>query len=80
MEIHADPITINCRKVLAGLQLMGAPYKLVHVDYFKGAQKEMPYIGLNPNASVRLKWGSRRVLRRIGEGGRAGCVALMICA
>ncbi len=52
MEIHADPITVNCRKVLAGLQLMGAPYKLVHVDYFKGAQKEMPYIGLNPNASV----------------------------
>lgn len=52
IEIHADPITINCRKVLAGLQLIGAPYKLVHVDYFKGAQKEMPYIGLNPNASV----------------------------
>lgn len=52
LELHADPITINCRKVLAGLQLMDAPYKLVHVDYFKGAQKEMPYIGLNPNASV----------------------------
>jgi glutathione S-transferase len=52
MEIHADPITVNCRKVLAGLQLIGAPYKLSHVDYFKGAQKEMPYIGLNPNASV----------------------------
>ena len=52
MEIHADPITVNCRKVLAGLQLIGAPYKLMHVDYFKGAQKEMPYVGLNPNASV----------------------------
>ena len=52
LELHADPITINCRKVLAGLQLMDAPYKLVHVDYFKGAQKEMPHIGLNPNASV----------------------------
>ena len=52
LEIHADPITINCRKVLAGLQLMDAPYKLVHVDYFKGAQKEMPFIGLNPNASI----------------------------
>ena len=52
MEIYADPITINCRKVLAGLALMGAPYTLKHVDYFKGAQKEMPYIGINPNASV----------------------------
>ena len=52
MEIYADPITINCRKVLAGMALMGAPYTLQHVDYFKGAQKEMPYIGINPNASI----------------------------
>ncbi len=52
IEIHADPITINCRKVLAGLKLMNVPYQLVYVDYFKGHQKEMPFIGLNPNASV----------------------------
>jgi glutathione S-transferase len=52
MKIHADPITVNCKKVLAGLQLIGAPYEVVHVDYFKGAQKEEPYISLNPNASV----------------------------
>ena len=74
MEIHADPITINCRKVLAGLQLMGAPYKLVHVDYFKGAQKEMPYIGLNPNASVPAMrdgdfelWESNAILMYAGD-------------
>lgn len=52
MKIHADPITVNCKKVLAGLELIGAPYDLVHVDYFKGAQKEEPYISLNPNASI----------------------------
>jgi len=52
MKIHADPITVNCKKVFAGLQLIGAPYEVVHVDYFKGAQKEEPYISLNPNASV----------------------------
>ncbi len=52
MKIHADPITVNCRKVLAGLQLIGTPYEVVHVDYFKGAQKEEPYISINPNASV----------------------------
>ena len=52
MKIHADPITVNCRKVLAGLDLIGAPYELVHVDYFKGEQKAQPYISLNPNASV----------------------------
>jgi glutathione S-transferase len=52
MKIHADPITVNCRKVLAGLDLIGAPYELVLVDYFKGQQKEQPYITVNPNASI----------------------------
>lgn len=52
MKIHADPITVNCRKVLAGLDLIGAPYELAHVDYFKGEHKAEPYLSLNPNASV----------------------------
>ncbi|KNZ31730.1 MAG: hypothetical protein AD742_16615 [Methylibium sp. NZG] len=52
MKIYADPITVNCRKVLAGLDLLGAPFELVHVDYFKGAQKEPAYTAINPNASV----------------------------
>lgn len=52
IKIYADPITVNCRKVLAGLDLIGAPYDLVHVDYFKGEHKAEPYVSLNPNASV----------------------------
>lgn len=52
LTIYADPITVNCRKVLAGLDLIGAPYGLVHVDYFKGEHKAEPYLSLNPNASV----------------------------
>ena len=52
ITIHADPITVNCRKVLAGFDLIGAPYQLVHVDYFKGEQKAEPYLSLNPNASI----------------------------
>lgn len=52
MQIYADPITVNCRKVLAGLQLIGAPYELEHVDYFKGEQKSDAYLALNPNASI----------------------------
>lgn len=52
MRIYADPITVNCRKVIAGLELIGAPYELVHVDYFKGEHKAEPYLTLNPNASV----------------------------
>ena len=52
MKIYADPITVNCRKVLAGLDLMGAPFERVHVDYFKGEQKLPAYTGINPNASI----------------------------
>ena len=52
LKIYADPITVNCRKVLAGLDLIGEPYELVHVDYFTGQQKEPAYTALNPNASV----------------------------
>ena len=52
IKLHADPITINCRKVIAGLDLIGAPYELIHVDYFKGEHKAEPYLSLNPNASV----------------------------
>lgn len=52
MKIYADPITVNCRKVLAGLDLMEVPYELMHVDYFKGEQKSSDYIAVNPNASL----------------------------
>jgi glutathione S-transferase len=52
IKIYADPITVNCRKVMAGMDLIGAPYELVHVDYFKGEQKMEPYLSLNPNASI----------------------------
>lgn len=52
MKVYADPITVNCRKVLAGLDLIGAPHELVHVDYFKGQQKEPAYTAINPNASI----------------------------
>lgn len=52
MKIYADPITVNCRKVLAGLDLLGAPFELHHVDYFKGEQKAEPYASINPNLSI----------------------------
>ena len=52
MKIHADPITVNCKKVLAGLDLIGAKYELVHVDYFKAEQKEAAYLAINPNSSL----------------------------
>lgn len=52
MQVFADPITVNCRKVLAGLAFLEAPFERVHVDYFKAEHKEPAYLALNPNASV----------------------------
>lgn len=52
MKIYADPRSVNCRKVLAGFELLGAPYELVHVDFLKGEQKSDAYMALNPNATM----------------------------
>ena len=82
MQIHADLITINCRKVLAGLDLIGAPYELVHVDCFKGEQKGEPYMAINPNASVPamvdgdlVLWESNAILQYAADlvGNAARC-------
>ena len=64
MEILADPITVNCRKVLAGLKLIGADYTLTKVDYFKGEQKNPEYMG---DQSERCAPGAAR--RRHGSLG-----------
>jgi len=80
MKIYADPITVNCRKVLAGLDLIGAPFELKHVDYFKGEQKAEPYVSLNPNASIPamvdgdlVLWESNAILQYAADkfGGEA---------
>jgi glutathione S-transferase len=52
MKIYADPITVNCRKVLAGLQFMGVDYERSHVDYFTAEQKDPAYLAINPNATM----------------------------
>jgi glutathione S-transferase len=52
MKIYADPITVNCRKVLAGLKLLGVDYERVHVDYFQGEQKGPAFTAINPNAAL----------------------------
>jgi glutathione S-transferase len=52
MKLYCDPITVNCRKVLAGLDLIGAEFEKVHVDYFTGEQRSDTYKKLNPNAAL----------------------------
>ena len=52
MQIYADPITVNSRKVIAGLKFLEADYTLSHTDYFQGKQKSPEYMKINPNASL----------------------------
>lgn len=52
LEVYLDPCTVNSRKVLAGLDLLGTPYNLKHVDYFKSEQKSPEYLKINPHATV----------------------------
>ena len=52
MKIYYDPITVNCRKVLAGCELVGAQYDSEKMDYFGGDHKNPQYSAINPNESI----------------------------
>jgi glutathione S-transferase len=52
LEVYLDPCTVNSRKVLAGLDLLGMPFTLHHVDYFAGAQKQPEFLAINPNGAL----------------------------
>ena len=79
LKLYADPITVNCRKVIAGLDLIGAPYERVHVDYFTGQHRAADFVALNPNAALPalvdddfVLWESNAILQyaadRVGNG------------
>ena len=52
LQVYLDPCPVNSRKVLAGLELVGMPYELRHVDYFTGAHKKPELLAINPNGAV----------------------------
>lgn len=52
LQVYLDPCTVNSRKVLAGLDLLGTEYNLNHVNYFTGEHKGEDYLKINPNATV----------------------------
>jgi glutathione S-transferase len=52
LQVYLDPCTVNSRKVLAGLDLLGTQYDFKHVDYFAGAHKRPEYLAINPNGAV----------------------------
>ena len=52
LRIYADPMTVNCRKVLAGLDLIEAPFELVRIDYLAGGHKTAEFLAINPNGAL----------------------------
>ena len=52
LQLYLDPITINCRKVLAGVALLDTPNHLNYIDYFGGEHKSDDYLKINPNATI----------------------------
>lgn len=52
LQIYLDPCTINSRKILAALDLIGTSHNLNHIDYFTGQHKSPEYLEINPNATV----------------------------
>ena len=52
LDVYLDPCTVNCRKVLAGLDLLGTQYNLKHVNYFTNEHKGAEYLKINPNATL----------------------------
>ena len=52
MKLYYDPITVNCRKVVAGLDLVGASYEDELLSYFGGDHKKPEFRQVNPNAEL----------------------------
>ena len=52
MKLYIDPITVNCRKVIAGLDMIGASYETEQLNYFGGDHKQPTFTKINPNAEL----------------------------
>ena len=52
MKLYYDPITVNCRKVVAGFDLLGTEYEPVKVDYFAQGHKQPEFLAINPNGRI----------------------------
>jgi glutathione S-transferase len=48
LQVYLDPCTVNSRKVLAGLDLLGAPFELKRINYLAGGHKQPDFLAINP--------------------------------
>lgn len=52
MQLYHDPRSVNCRKVLAGFDLLGIQYESIEIDYFAQDHKKPAYLQINPNGEI----------------------------
>ena len=76
MKLYYDPITVNCRKVVAGFDLLGTEYEPVKVDYFAQGHKQPEFLAINPNGELPALvdgdlalWESNAILTYAAERG-----------
>ena len=62
MELLLDPRTVNSRKVLAGLKLIGADYTIKKFDYFQAEQKSPEFVAINPKPAI---WATAKSIKII---------------
>ena len=56
MKLFYDPITVNSRKVAAGLALMGISFEKARIDYFAGEHKKPEFLEINPEWTPSRRW------------------------
>lgn len=74
MKVHADPRSVNCRKVIAGMHFLDAPFELASIDYFAGEHAGPDYTALNPNQALPaltdedfILWESNAILQYVAD-------------
>ncbi len=76
MQLYHDPRSVNCRKVLAGFDLLGTQYESVEIDYFAQDHKKPEFLEINPNGEIPalvdgdfILWESNAILTYAAERG-----------
>lgn len=52
MKLYSNPLSPNCRKVLALAKHIGAQLEVVNMDITNNSTKEQAYLAMNPNGKI----------------------------
>jgi glutathione S-transferase len=81
MKLYHFPATVNCRKVVAGFELMNIEFETSEVDYLGGGHKASEYLEINPNGTLPVLvdgdfklWESNAILQYAADKAEAFAV------